>query len=485
MSTPLSPLHVRSDPMKGLWPRLLDNASWLFTGAAARSVLGFAVSVYLARVLGPEMFGRVGFALAVLTYFILITDGGLQALGSRDVAAERGTVAGLAGRVLVIRGVLTALSLLVIVSCASILTPSASTAQLLLIFSLALVPMSANLAWVFRGAERMKIVGLSELLQVGSYFLLLLLLVHGPDQLILVPVAFVAGHSLAAILLWGGHLRNWGHPRFSLSGGGHLTLLGSAFPVVLTLFLQQICFSFDTVMLGFMRSDQEVGWYSATFRIVFTVIAVNTVLMQSVYPTFSKLFRKGTAALRPLLEKSLTLSLVLALPVGIGSTLLARPLILAMYGPEYEGSVLALKMLIWSAVIVFLGTNYGYCLVACGQQRVLAWVTAAGALMNIVLNLWLIPRHGIFGACLATLISQGLLLCFEGVAFSRNVTRALPLPNLSWKALVAGLAMGLFLFPLGDRLVVWLAVAIGAAIYVGIFWLLARRELRDLFDLSS
>jgi hypothetical protein len=114
MSTPLSPAHVRSDPMEGLWPRLLDNASWLFTGAAARSVLGFAVSVYLARVLGPEMFGRVGFAMAVLAYFVLLTDGGLQALGTREVAAERGTVGKLAGRVLVIRGVLTALSLLVI-----------------------------------------------------------------------------------------------------------------------------------------------------------------------------------------------------------------------------------------------------------------------------------------------------------------------------------------------------------------------------------
>ncbi len=73
--------------MTGLWSRLLGNAWWLFTGAAGRSVLGFVVSVYLARVLGPETYGQVGYALAVLAYFILFTDGGLQVLGTRAVAA--------------------------------------------------------------------------------------------------------------------------------------------------------------------------------------------------------------------------------------------------------------------------------------------------------------------------------------------------------------------------------------------------------------
>lgn len=477
--------HEKSDPMQGLWSRLLGNAWWLFTGAAGRSVFGFAVSVYLARILGPELFGQVGFSLAVLAYFILLTDGGLQALGTREVAAERGTVGQLAGRVLAIRGTLTVLSLLVIVSCASLFTPSAATARLLIIFSLALVPMAANLSWVFRGKERMKIVGFSELLQIGAYLLLLLLLVRGPGQILLVPVVFVAGHGLAAVLLWGGYLRNWGRPRFVGSAGGHIAMLRTAFPVVLTLFLHQVYFNFDTLMLGFMRSEREVGLYNATYRIIFAVIALNTVLMEAVYPTFSKLFRDGTAALRRLLEKSLSISFILALPVGIGGTVLARPLILALYGPEYEESALALQLLVWSAVLAFLGANYGYCLVACGRQKILAWSAAAGALVNVALNLWLIPRYGIPGACLATVISQALMLLCEGAAFIKQVARALPSAGLAFKAVLSGLVMGLVLLLLQDRVQVWLVVAAGAVIYAGLFWLLARRGLRNLFDLGE
>ncbi len=485
MSASPSQPTAKSDPMQGLWSRLAGNAWWLFTGAAGRSVLGFAVAVYLARVLGPDSFGQVGYALAVLAYFILLTDGGLQTLGTREVAAERGSVAELAGRVLIIRGALTALSLLVIVSCASLFTRSAATDPLLLIiFGLALVPMAANLAWVFRGKERMKMVGFSELLQVGSYLLLLLLLVRGPEQLILVPVVFVAGYGLSALLLWVGHLRNWGRPRFAGSVTGHVSMLRTAFPLVLTLFLHQIYFNFDTLMLGNMRSVKEVGLYNATYRIIFAVISVNTVLMEAIYPTFSRLFRESTTALKQLLEKSLSISFILALPIGIGGTVLARPLILALYGPDYEGSILALQLLVWSAVLAFLGANYGYCLVACGRQKVLAWSAGIGATVNVLLNLWLIPRHGIPGACLATVISQALMLCCESSAFFWKVTRALPLPGLVVKAVLSGLAMGLVLLLLRERSPVWLVVAAGAAVYAGFFWMLARREIRDLFDLG-
>ncbi len=481
MSTPPPQPEERNDPMEGLWSRLLGNAWWLITGAAGRSLLGFIVSVYLARILGPEKLGQVGYALAVLAYFILLTDGGLQTLGTREVAAERGSAARLAGRVLTLRGLLTVFALVVILTSARLFTPSAVTAKLLMIFSLALVPMAVNLGWVFRGKERMKMVGFSELLQVASYLALLLLLVPGPDQIYVIPAVFVAGHGLAALLLWGGHLRNWGCPRFIGGGGGHLAMLGAAFPLVLTLFLHQIYFNFDTLMLGMMRSEEEAGWYTATYRIIFAVVALNTALMEAVYPTFSRLFRDGAAALRGLLEKSLTISLVLALPMGIGGTLLARPLILALYGPDYLESVLALQMLVWSAVLAFVGANYGYCLVACGRQKILAWSAAAGATVNVLLNLWLIPRYGIPGACLATVISQALMLGCEAVAFMKQVARALPLGGLTWKALVAGLVMGAALLLLGESLPVWLTVAAGAGIYAGCFWLLARRRLKDLF----
>jgi O-antigen/teichoic acid export membrane protein len=484
MSAPSSQPQANSDLMTGLWNRLLGNAWWLFTGAAGRSVLGFAASVYLARVLGPDLFGQLGFALAVLAYFILFTDGGLQTLGTREVAAGAGSIGELAGRVLSIRAALTAFSLLLIISGASFFTTSESTARLLVIFSFALVPLAANLSWVFRGRERMRMVGFSELLQIGSYLLLLLLLVRGPVQLFLVPAAFVAGHVLAALLLWGGHLRNWGWPRVFSTTGGRLSMLRTAFPVVLTLFLHQIYFNFDTLMLGFMRSERDVGLYVATYRIILAVISLNTVLMEAVYPTFSRLFTENREALRRLLEKSLSISVILALPMGIGGTLLARPLILAIYGPEFEGSAAALRILVWSAALAFLGANYGYCLVACGRQKLLAWAAAAGALVNVALNFWLIPRHGILGACLATVVSQALILLCEGAAFRRQIARALPSAGLSLKAVVAGLAMGLTLYFFQGRVHVYAAVAGGAAVYAGSFWLLARRGIRDLFDLG-
>jgi len=484
MSTPPSRPQKHGDPMQGLWPRLLRNAGWLLTGSAGRSVLGFLAGIYLARILGPDMFGQVGYAMAVLTYFILITDGGLQALGTREVAAGQGSTPELAGRVLVIRGVLTALSLLVILFGATFMTPNESTASLLLVFSFALLPLAVNLAWVFRGHEQMRMVGISEMIQVGVYLGLLLLLVRGPGQLLLIPVFFVVSHGLASLVVWAGQARRWGWPKIAFRGGGHLSMLGVSLPVVVNLFLHQVCFSFDTLMLGFIRGDREVGLYNAVFRIVISLISVISVLMEAIFPTFSRLFVVGRDALRRVMEKALTITVILALPVGVGGTVLSRPLILALYGQEFEESGLILPVMVWSAVLAFVGAAYGYCLVACGRQKILAWTAAAGALGNVLLNLWLIPRHGMYGACVATVASQGLMLVLQAIVFSRRVVRALPLVGLSLQAVLASLVMGLVLIALRDLVPVWLAVPAGAGVYAGFLWLLARRQLRDLFDLD-
>jgi len=477
--------HSRSfgkgDLVPGLWPRLLGNFSWLFAGAAGKSIVGFVVALYLARVFGPRGFGQIAFAQAVLTYFILFTDCGLQTLGTREVATAADDGTKTAGRVLIIRAVLVLISLAIIIPFAPLLTPSGPIAQLLLIFSFALIPMALNLAWVFRGREKMKMVGVSELLQTGSYLTLLLLLVSGPSHLLRVPVLFVAGHALAALLLLVNHLYRWGRPQFSRSPAGHWKLLRTSFPVVITLFLHQIYFNFDTLMLGFMRGDKEVGLYNATYRIIFVILSVNTVFMEAVYPTFAKLFKEGSSQVAELLGKTLSISVAVALPIGMACLVLARPLMLALFGPDYLGGAEALKILVWSASLAFVGANYGYCLVACGLQKILAYTAALGALANIALNLWLIPRFGILGACVATIISQALILFCESAAFARRVKPVFPSFGLLLKSTAASLFLCLGLYALGDLVHVFILVAAGTLVYGAMLWLFCRKELREIF----
>ena len=482
MKNLLIPIFKPNDTSQGLGAKLFRNFSWLFMGAAGKLIIGLIATLYLARILGPLVFGQVSFALAVLAYFILITDCGLQALGTREVAAESEAKGQIVGRILTIRFVLIIASLGVLLAFAPVFTPSSATKNLLFIFSFALIPMGVNLAWYFRGREQMMLVGISELLQVGFYLIFLLAFVNTTKQLLLVPLIFVGSHVLSALYLAGTYTRRSGLPRLSTSVMENWKFFRIAVPIVITLFLHQIYFNFDTIMLGFFRSETEVGLYNAAYHVIMAIVAINTVFMESIYPTFSRLYRIKSYEVHKLLEKTLSLSMVFAIPIGIAGTILGRSIIIILYGTNYADSILAFQILIWSASLAFIGANYGYCLVACQQQKTLAIAAGIGTASNVALNFLLIPRYGILGACLATLIAQVIMLICEFKAFALRVMPTFPLAGLTLKASVAGIVMGLVLIYLNSFLNFFILVVIGIVVYFLILWILVGFKLHNLFS---
>lgn len=476
------PIFRPNDASQGLWAKLFSNFSWLFAGAAGKLIIGLIAVLYLARVLGPHGFGQISFALAVLAYFILVTDCGLQTLGTREIAAGSEDESQIVGKILSIRFVLIIASLGILLAFAPLLTPSTTTKNLLLIFCFALIPMGLNLAWFFRGREQMMLVGISELFQVGLYLVFLLAFVKTTKQLFFVPVIFIGSHMLSTLYLAGIFTRRKGMPRFSTSVKESWKYFRIAVPIVITLFLHQIYFNFDTVMLGFFRSETEVGLYNAAYHVIMAIIALNTVFMKSIYPTFSRLHRIKPFEVYKLLEKTLSLSMVFAIPIGIAGTILGRPIIVILYGTRFADSTLAFQILVWSASLAFIGANYGYCLVACQQQKALAIAAGIGTATNVALNFLLIPKYGILGACLATLIAQFIMLICEFKVFSLRVMTTFPSFRLTLKASVAGIVMGLVLICLNSFLNFFILVMIGIIVYFSILGLLSGFKLHKLLS---
>jgi len=477
-ATPLK----QKDAFQGLRAKLFGNFSWLFAGTAGKLIIGFIATLYLARVLGPQGFGQIAFAQAILAYFILITDFGLQTLGTREIAVASEGKSRIVGKILTIRFVLVIASLGILIIFAPFFTPSTTTKYLLVIFSFTLIPMGANLAWFFRGLEKMMLIGVSDVLQVGFYLALLLMLVKSPDQLFYVPAIFIGGHMLSTLFLSGIYAHRWGLPKLSTSIVDNWKFLSIAAPVIVTQLLHQIYFNMDIWMLGFYRSETEVGFYNAAYRVIFAIIMINTVFMQAIYPTFSRLYRRQPLEVSKLLKKTLSLSMIFAIPIGIAGTILSHSLIATLFGTAFANSTLAFQILVWSASLAFLGANYGYCLVACHQQKTLAFAAGIGTAVNIVLNFLLIPSHGIIGACLATIIAQVVMVICESIAFSLRISPTFPSAILALKASAAGLVMGLVLFYLNSYFNLFLLIIIGVVVYFSILWLLGRAQLFKLLS---
>ena len=217
------------------------------------------------------------------------------------------------------------------------------------------------------------------------------------------------GTILVSGIIWKKYrlkLKNYEHSKTLQSTSD---LWQEAITLGLVLFLIQLYFRIDTIMLGLLSSKTEVGLYSVAFNLMEGTFFIPSIVMAAIFPGLSQTkeflnyFRKG------LLLLSLT-----GIAVGGVVYLLAEIIIKMFFAQEFHGSSEILKILALAIPIIFWGYLMTQSLVALDHNRIYLAITAFAVLLNVLLNYWLIPEYGAEGAAIATVITEALipLSCF-------------------------------------------------------------------------
>jgi O-antigen/teichoic acid export membrane protein len=158
--------------------------------------------------------------------------------------------------------------------------------------------------------------------------------------------------------------------------------------------------------------------------------------------------------------------IIAALPIGIGTVIIAKNVILLIYGSQYIAAVIVLQILIWSTVLIFARTPFEKLLESSNRQLVVTKVFFVGAIFNVILNLIVIPYYSYIGAAIVTVLTDINILCLLNVA-TKNMGFSLSKnTKISFfKVLTASLVMGLALSYLTD-LNLFIEIIIGALIYI-------------------
>jgi len=177
----------------------------------------------------------------------------------------------------------------------------------------------------------------------------------------------------------------------------------------------------DTVILGVMRTDVEVGWYSASFRVYEGLTYVPSILAAVLTPRLSRLFVDDRSAHRSLMLRVLALSMALGLVLGGVALLLAGPILTTIFGREYAPGIPPLEILAGGALFVFATWILHAAAISINLDRRLLLTTIVGLTSNIVLNLIWIPRWGISGAAWATVVAEALTAALLFVQVQRRI----------------------------------------------------------------
>jgi len=196
-----------------------------------------------------------------------------------------------------------------------------------------------------------------------------------------------------------------------------------------------------------MQGKAVVGWYNAAYNLVAALAFIPMALVTAVFPLMSRLYESSNDSLRFSYEKSFKYLLIIGFPIGVGGTFLANRIITLIYGFVYSPAIIAFQILVWSQVFVFLNVVLGTLLNSINRQTAYTKQCGLAAVLNVVLNLILIPKYSYVGASIATVATQ----CFVFIAMLRQVSKGgYSIVNkstlgLAIKVVAASLLMGIFI----------------------------------------
>lgn len=452
------------------------NILRLSAGDFLAKTLNFLAFVYLARVLGVALYGVLEFAISILTYFLLLADGGLELWATREAAQGR-DLRELAARVVPLRFVLAVGAFGALLTILPALPDYPALKTILVTFGLTLFAQAANLKWVFMGQEKMMRVATGLVAAQIVFALAVFGFIHSPAGIVWVPVLRLAADLAMAVYFVRLFAAEHGSLRLPLTLRGARNVLRPALTMGASHGLALVNYNFDSVLLGLLLGPTAVGWYNAGYKPVTVALAMPVTYFLGLFPALSRTYAERREAFREIVVRSLRLTPIFALPLGVGGTFLAEPIIGLLFGPTYANSVPALQVLSWSAVLVILRGTYRQALNAAGKPWLDLRCAGASAALNLGLNLLFIPRYGIIGAAVATLVAELIWLTMASYYFYHYVIRVKVLPFLL-QPVAAAVAMGIC-FLLAQSLFWGLRAFLGAVVYLGVLMLLGQTEVRS------
>jgi len=455
--------------------RVVNNSVALLLLDLLNKAVPLVVFPQVVRALGPTVYGKLGFATAVAGFFGLLASPGFSTYALREAARGSERVPFLVKHVLGARVAFATGAYALLTTFTLFVAPQDGQTRLLIMLSgLAFVVSSLDTQWIFAARSRMSVIATQGTLGQLAYAGLILALVHNSRQVWIVPVASLISAGLSTLLIWLSARRDYRIPFPEISPDAWRIFIPVCLAMGFSSLMSMVYDQIDVVMLKYLRPDAELGTYVASYGLMTMAMSFLPILGQVFMPLLS-----GTAGQARNPETLSTEKRYLrwfgnatagmALPIAAGGFILAVPLTQFVFGSQYSGSGTLFR---WLMLTIVTGSAASFCgaqLIPNGREKKYLVAVLAGAVSNVVLNLFLIPRYGAIAAAFTTAFSQGVVATLN-YYFVRDLNR----PHLITAAVLSApatcvMAASVLVLQRWMPVHVLALVALGALAYFGVY----------------
>lgn len=442
---------------------------------------------YVSRVLMPEGIGKVNFANSIVMYFYTIASLGIGSYGIREAAKirnDRLALAKFTKEMLSINIVSTLVSYILLAASLVFVKKFESYRILIIVNSSSIILNTIGFEWLYSALEEYGYITLRSIIFQIVSLALTFILVRNSDDVVnyaLVSVISNVGSNVCNLI----HARRY----LDLKTKVKLEIKKHLKPIFL-LFFSSIAITvfsiLDTSMVGFIKDDVEVGYYTSASKIIRMIRdlfpAISTVMFARVSYYVGT---KETQKIKEVTGQIFNLFYALSIPICMGFILLMKPILLLMCGSEFLPAVAVGQVL---APLVILSSISGYLsgaiLISFGREKIYMYVEVGAALLDIVLNFAFIPKYGALGAGIATLITELVMFIVFHISVKNEIS-GVKIKKALVQYIISSVIMALVVYmeikylPLSPILQILLGAVSGALIYFVILVIMKNEFLQS------
>lgn len=388
--------------------KFIANTGWLVFDKIFHMLLSLVVTSMTARYLGTEGYGIINYGLSFINIFTIICKLGIDSIIVNELVKNKGQRDELLGTTLGLRLMSSLCSLLLTYIAVIVLKPGEYAVLFItMIQSVSLLFVAFDTVdFYFQSILKSKYTAWARSISYPLVCLFRLILVFAKADIKYFAWATVLdAATIGAVLLYFYVKKEGGKFKFSWTTAGKL--LKYSKPFILANLLVTIYTQMDRLMIGSISTDAEVGIYSAAMTIANLWIFIPNAIIDSARPLIMEQKSLGKNEAYILRYKQLYAGISwISLAAGVFFTVCSKIVIWIIYGEQYLTSVPVLMILIWSRWFSLLGVARNIWMVCENKSRYVKWFIGAGAILNVILNYYLIPIWGAAGAAAATLVTE-------------------------------------------------------------------------------
>lgn len=385
---------------------------------------------YVSRVLLPEGTGKVNMAVSFISYFTMFAQLGVPTYGIRACAKVRDDKEKLTKTVqelFIINIIMSLISYILLAGCLIFIPKLRAERTLYIIVSANILLTSIGMEWLYKALEQYTYIAIRSIIFKVIALIAMFMLVHErSDYAIYGGITIFAGCASNIMNFINAHKYISMKPVGNYDLRKHLKAVGVFFAMACA---TTIYTHLDTVMLGFMVTDDDVGYYSAAVKIKTILVSIVTSLGTVLLPRASYYIQNGELEkFRNITKKALNFVFIISVPLTVYFMIFAEQGIYFLSGPAYEGAILPMQVIMPTLIFIGITNILGIqILVPTGREKYVLYSEIAGAVVDVIINALLIPTFRSTGAAIGTLAAEFVVLIVQYAVLHKEI-------NSSFKA---------------------------------------------------